>query len=449
MHRAKFWAVILLCVFACRMHPQSSAPLPAPASSTPQPSQPSIDLELARQYFRESQQICRKDNGRLWGQPLARPMMLVDPKTRFIVTSEADTDGLLKADHGVFTGHLPEDKHIFNTTLEWAGKRWAQVLWPVPRDPASRREVFLHEQFHLVQHSLGLRFVNSLNFQVDSLDGRYLLQLEWRALKTALTTRDERQQESSIEDALLFRRRRHQIFPDSAESESALELIEGTAEYTGVKLAMDDEEAQLKYAVRLINRESTSSAYSRVFAYASGPAYGLLLDQYASNWRKLVVNGYGMAEIMESRLLWKAPPDLAAAVAARAAFYDGPALRAQEEARETQREHRFGKLRTLLVDGPVLKLPNAHLDYVPDPDKVRQYEDIGSIFLSVRVVADWGVLEVSKAVLLDPSFRIVLPAPFTAQDRTLSGDGWTLRLNPGWETVPDRRPGDYILRRAK
>jgi hypothetical protein len=444
MHRAKFWAVILLSLITSPVHSQAPAPPPTPAAT-----KPTIDLELARQYFQESRQICKRDNGRLWGQPLARPMMLVDPKTRFIVTSEADTDGLLKADHGVFTGRLPEDKNIFNTTVEWAGKRWAQVMWPVPRDPDSRREVFLHEQFHLVQHALGLRSVSALNFQVDSLEGRYLLQLEWRALKDALLSRDEEHQKTAMTDALLFRRRRHQIFPDSAESETALETIEGTAEYTGVKLGIEAEDAQVKYAIRLIDRESDSAAYSRIFAYASGPAYGLLLDQWASNWRKLVVKGYGMAEIMESRLEWKSPSDLPAAVAVRAKLYDGVALRTQEEARESQREYRFGRLRTLLVDGPVLKLPNAHLDYNGDPDKVRQYEGIGNIFLSFRGVADWGIIEVSKAALLDTNWRVVVPAPFKSNGQTLSGDGWTLQLNAGWEAVPDRRPGDFFLRRTK
>jgi hypothetical protein len=408
-----------------------------------------IDLALARQYFQESRAICRKDNSRLWGRPLGGPMMLVDPKTRYVVASEADSEGKLHPESGVFTGRLPEDTNIFNTVIAWAGKHWALVMWPVPRDPASRREVLLHEQFHLVQPSLGLRSAPAQNFQVDSLEGRYLLQLEWRALKTALQASEEAPQKAAIADALLFRQRRHEIFVNSAESEIALELTEGTAEYTGVKLAIRGEEDQLRYAVRLIEREMESPAYSRVFAYASGPAYGLLLDQYASNWRRLVVNGYGMAEIMASRLQWKPPADTAAAVSVRAVSYDGPALRAQEEAREAQREYRFGKLRTLLVDGPVLKLPNAHLDYRSDPDKVRQYEDIGTIHLGLRVVADWGILEVSRAVLLDPNGRVVLPAPFTAQAQTLKGDGWTLRLNPGWETIPDRRAGDFLLRRAK
>lgn len=97
----------------------------------------------------------------------------------------------------------------------------------------------------------------------------------------------------------------------------------------------------------------------------------------------------------------------------------------------------------------MLKLPSSHADFQTNPDKMRQYEDIGTIYLTLRVVADWGILEVSKAALMDPSWRVVLPAPFTAKDQALVGDGWTLRLNPGWETVPDRRPGDFVLRRAK
>jgi len=446
-----------------QMHPQNphtssvpAKPSPTPTSSlTEHPSstpsikpQPPIDLELARQYFEDVKQICRKDNGHLWGRPIGAPLMLVEPKSRFIVTSEADAGGVLKADHGVFVGQLPEDKNIFNTIIEWSGKKWAQILWPVPRDLTTRREVMVHEQFHLLQPMLGIRARSGGNPQVDSLDGRYLLQLEWRALKTALLTKDQAPQTVAIEDALLFRARRYQLFPSAEESESSLELVEGTATYTGIKLGAESDEQRIRYAVNELNWDARKKAYARIFPYASGLAYGLLLDQYASNWRKLAMDGYGFAEIMTSRLEWKAPGGLQAEVEKRAAVYDGKKLWADEEARESVYENRFGRLRSLLVDGPTLKLPRVHADVQINPDEEREYEGVGTICLTLRVVADWGILEVSKAALLDGQGRVVVPAPFTVVGQGLSGDGWTLRLNSGWQAVPAGRPGDFVLKKV-
>jgi phage tail protein X len=63
--------------------------------------------------------------------------------------------------------------------------------------------------------------------------------MEWRALERALRQTGPARS-AAIADALLFRTYRRTLFPDSAKNENALELNEGLAEYTGVRLSSAD-----------------------------------------------------------------------------------------------------------------------------------------------------------------------------------------------------------------
>jgi hypothetical protein len=78
----------------------------------------------------------------------------------------------------------------------------------------------------------------------------------------------------------------------------------------------------------------------------------------------------------------------------------------------------------------------------------------------VQVTDGWGTLEAGGGALLvrDAEGRFTevrVPAPAVdagaqgagAAGRTLSGDGWTLRLADGWKAVPGARPGDLTLAR--
>jgi hypothetical protein len=109
-----------------------------PSIASTQAPQP-IPIETAQTYFAEAQVLCQADHGQLWGVSLCGPIMFADPRTRFIVASQADTKGALKADGGVFIGSLPADQTIANTAVEWSGLQWTQMLWPLPATSDSGR----------------------------------------------------------------------------------------------------------------------------------------------------------------------------------------------------------------------------------------------------------------------------------------------------------------------
>jgi len=85
-------------------------------------------------------------------------------------------------------GDRPRTLGFVNAPLEWGGTRWAAYVWPLlPADDArARGRLLLHELFHRVQLELGLMTMGQPNDHLDTLEGRYWLQLEWRALARAL-----------------------------------------------------------------------------------------------------------------------------------------------------------------------------------------------------------------------------------------------------------------------
>jgi len=72
-------------------------------------------------------------------------------------------------------------------------------------------------------------------------------------------------------------------------------------------------------------------------------------------------------------------------------------------------------------------------------------EKLGTVYPTMRISADWGVLEVSNGALLKPDWSAVSVVAPTIMDATPKGDGWTLELKPNWKLVPGGRNGDFAL----
>ena len=319
------------------------------------------------------------------------------------------------------------------------------VRWPLPEDRTARVRLMIHELWHRAQAGLGFPMSNPANAHLDTLEGRIGLQLEWRALGRALTTTGpERRQ--AILDAQVFRAYRRQMFPQALSEERELEMNEGLAEYTGVKLASPTEQKARELAARGLTEAASYPSFVRSFAYATGPAYGLLLDEADPAWRKTLKPTDDFGALLGTALTLRFPGDLRTAAAQRAKSYDGEALRAAETERENERQKMRAGYRARFIEGPVLILPLRQVNAQFDPNNVQAMEELGQVYPKARVTDLWGILDVSGGALLNSQWTEVrVPAPIDLRARPLQGAGWTLNLQPGWELVPGPRPGDYRL----
>jgi hypothetical protein len=403
-----------------------------------------LDLPRAERYLQEFDSLCRKDGGRLWGVSLCGPMLLVDSGTRQAVGNERDGSGLLQPRDGVFAGSLPVDVGIANTAVEWSGKRWTMILWySLDEDPRDRRRLLAHEAFHRIQPELHLDPAGELNDHLDTEDGRIWLQEEWNALQMALLSKGK-DRRRAVEDALTFRAARRDRFPSAAAREIPLEIFEGLAEYSGMRLAGFSRE-QVVEAVKRKRKGETGLV--RSFAYVSGPLYGFLLDGTGAGWRKEVKSDTDLGALLGGRL--QASPGPPAEAEGRSGSYGGAALRSSEDQRERDRQARLAAWRASLIDGPVLVLDLKSVTSGSfDPGKVFPFGENQTVYGSRELIAVWGRLNVEGgAILENRSSREAHVSLKGAAPDLSRGEGWSLQLETGWEVAPGERPGDYVVRK--
>ncbi|HYF24005.1 MAG TPA: hypothetical protein VD929_11470 [Caulobacteraceae bacterium] len=402
-----------------------------------------IPTSQAAAAFSEMRAACAADGGRLWKRDLCGPVVFVDPQTRmFVADREAPVDAKLKG--GLFLGRLPSEMNAANTAVEWGGGRWTMVLWPLPSDKADRLGLLMHEAFHRVQPDLKIPMRSPVPAHLADANGRAGMRMEWRALAAALSAADDAARRTAIADALAFRAWRRSLAPDAGRLENDLELNEGLAEYTGQKLSgRPDAE---KHAASALARAEGQESYARSFAYASGPAYGLLLDRYEPGWRGRISQASDLGQMLAAAVRPSVPDWKAAG-----ARYGFDQVLAEEAAAAAERDRQAAQWRAKLVDGPVLRLPFGQMQIQFDPGKLFPLQEHGTVYPALRITDAWGVLEVKEGALVDGSWsgvRVVAPSG-AAETGQLSGPGWTLKLAPGWRLRPGARAGDFTIAKAE
>ena len=389
-----------------------------------------VDQQRAEQYFKEAATLCSRDGGRLWGISLCGPMVFADARTRTIATNQPRP-----------TAEQPRTLGFVNAPVEWGGSRWAAYVWDFTTslDQDARGILMLHELFHRIQPDLGLITVSGNNAHLDTLEGRIWLQLEWRALARALAQSGE-ERKHAVSDAAAFRLARRSQFADAAESERAEEIREGLAQYTGtVTTAASHADAVASVLAQLASAEQQETFLQQ--AYTTGVAYGLLLDTASPDWRRRVRSDSDLGQMLLAAL--DVTP-VANAVEASAS-YGGRELRAAEQTRAERRRAAVLELQKRFVDGPVLLVPSGGsgsfnaVGATPIPG-------VGIVYvLPYRQSGEWGTLEAMNGVLVNDDGTRRLPGPVRVDGATLTGDGWTVTVAPGWKVISGPRSGDYQI----
>lgn len=410
-------------------------------------SVPPIPIDSATRAFAQAHALCSADAGALWGVSLCGPIMFVDAPSRTIVASARDTKGELKPSGGVFVGMLPANQNVANTAFDWSGVRWTQMLWPIPSDERLRATLMVHELFHRIQGQLKLPAMKAGdNAHLDELEGRYYMQLEWRALARALEEHAGVGVATGVRDALLFRAERYRIYPRAAAEERALEMNEGLAEYTGVRVGNPTPALRTKMALHDLLAHVDDQTFVRSFAYATGPAYGLLLDRYAPGWRRELRTGASMDSLLRRALHAGTPGKLEQGAPAVAKSYGGETLRAAEVVRDRKRQETLAQNRRKFIDGAKLTLKFQHMNVQFDPRTLQPLADEGTVYPTIHISDDWGIIDAKNGALMKPDWSaLVVVAPSLTEGSHVSGDGWTLELKPGWKIIPGARRGDFTL----
>ncbi len=191
-----------------------------------------------------------------------------------------------------------------------------------------------------------------------------------------------------------------------------------------------------------------SPRLSRSFAYATGPALGLLLDRYGAGWRKKVKQNSNLGSLLGEALGFRASTDIDTQGQSSAERYGFRAGAADEHARATRTQALLAKYRARFVNGQVLEFPKTEeLRRSFNPNNLVPLGENGTVYTTGTFVSRWGKLQTDDiGGLLSPDHQSLgVSAPTDPSLRPVIGPGWRLELAAGWTLRPGAKAGDFVV----
>jgi hypothetical protein len=401
----------------------------------------------ASYYIKKAEEICNRDNGRLWGKNLFGPVMFVERTSRRIIASQQDNEGLLKEKDGVYNGTYPKELILINAPVKFGGTQYAMVPLPPEEDEYRIITRIIHSLFHRFQDSQGIKPTSFNESNMDEKEARLWIKLEWKALRKALnTTGDERQ--LAIRDALIFRGSNRELYHNVAGDENNFETYEGLATFTYTLLCTNSPEEYKMRLFEYLDRVYSMQSYSRSYGFVHGALYASLLYDKGYNFQNVRSDSFDLGTAVKELYKIELPTICRDVAGSLALSYDVDAIYKEEEKRTTEIKENMHKLISTFTEKPVvfLELESPYFDF--EPENIQPLDTLGTLYNSMRVSDNWGKLTVDEGgCLVSNNFKFlrITAKGYKADKNRISGEGWHLILNDDWELVPVEQ--NYFVRK--
>ena len=409
--------------------------------------------------LKKAKEILEKDDGELWGHRIWSNDILVLDFDNTIYSlvrlPESQTD-----ESGLYFKKMGENELSFtNSAQQYNGKTYAVVMANYLDDQSS---TIIHELFHILQLA-ARKFNGDPVDYLDNQDAREWLRMEYHALRAGLQAAQQRAStklvRDHLEDALRFRKVRQTQYAAYRQGELEIETLEGMANYTGIVLSTYDD----KYAkaIREIKQREAAQTYTRPFPYATGPAYGMLLDYLKIDWKSDLKTIYNFLEIYESDSNKPISVDDVNLKRAQQR-HDYQNIHAQELKRKQEYDDNVAFYTRLLINQPTLRARltdgdknysmtfnmNGTLvlgEYGTVYSSIKGIDGSGNHFGSFETLAGKDRLGESGILRLAQNGEFVFPYPTQITDRMIRGENYEIQLNEGWETKKSDQTGNLVI----
>jgi hypothetical protein len=406
--------------------------------------QSKINPDTITTYFREIKENTNHYK-KLWGIDLYGPILLADPQSRIIYANSPDSLGILKQDGEIFSGILPNSVNIANTAIWWSGRLWAMIMLPLPESKHERLDLLSHELFHRSQPLLGFKMGNPANNHLDQKEGRVYLRLELEALKHALVAKSQSEINRNLTNALYFRNLRYSVYPDAKTSENSLEINEGLATYTGIFMSGRDRLQLNEYFENKITEFQNYPTFVRSFAYLTIPLYGTILNRTDMYWNNQVDNKTNLADFFIKSFGLHLPATLGEEIINQ---YNYAKIYAEESKREERIKQLTAEFKAIFIEQPHLEIRFEKMSISFDPRNIMPIEGYGTVYPTLRVSDNWGILQVSNGALLGTNWdKIIISEPTQVGKDKVAGNGWTIDLNNGYYVEKNSSDKNYSLKK--
>jgi hypothetical protein len=394
-------------------------------------------LEKASQYFKSVEDICNRDNGKLWGKNLYGPIMYVDRTSRRIIANQPDNEGLLKGKDGIYTGLYPKELLINNAPVKFGGKRFAMAPIPVEEDEYRLKTRAIRSLFHSFQNDEGIISSSFNANNMDEKEARLWIKLEWKALRKAINSEGEVRQ-LAIRDALIFRGSNREFYRKYADDETRFETYEGLATFTYTLLCTNSAEEFKTRLFENLDRIYSMQSYARSFGFIHGALYASLLYDKGFDFKTIRTDNYDLGKAVKELYNIELPIVCRDVAGSLALNYDIDIINREEEQRLADMRESIHKLISTFTEKPVvfLELESPYFDF--EPEDIHSLDTLGILYSSMRVSDNWGKLTVDKGgCLVSNNFKYlrITAKGYKADKNRISGEGWQLTLNSDWELV--------------
>jgi hypothetical protein len=407
-------------------------------------SQDRNDKETIDMYFQEikSNTGLYRD---IWGIDLYGPLLFVDQKTRDIYANVPDSAGLLRKEGKIYAGVLPAKINIANTAIKWGGTLWAMIMLPLPEKKQDRLDLLSHELFHCYQPQLHFKMANPGNNHLDQKDGRISLRLEFEALHQALKAKSKAEAVRNLTNALYFRNMRYAVYPEAKPEENSLELNEGLATYTGIAMSGRNTKELNEYFETKLADFQNNPSFVRSFAYLTIPLYGTILSGSDKYWNKKVDNNTNMGDFFIKSFNLQIPVSLADEIKNQYGFAE---ISTGEAKREEHIKQITAEYKRVFIEKPHLEIRLENMNISFDPRNLMPVEGYGTVYPTLRLSDNWGILTVTEGALLGSNWdRVTVSEPAVISNEKVSGKGWRIDLNKGYVVEKDSSGKNYLVKK--
>ncbi len=386
------------------------------------------------QTFSVVDSLLKSDNGNFWGKQLYGSIILVDPISRIFYSNENNPTNDFKQIRTIFSDSLPANITIANTAINWNNKRWSMVMLPLPKDKNTRNNLIIHELYHRLQPEIGFGNIKELdNKHLDTYRGRLLLKLELEALEKGLSSNDEKLKMQHVQNALIFRNKRHEN-KEIKNAENSLELNEGLAEYTAIMLSGRDGQKMTTHFTQSKRDFYTNPTFVRSFAYQTIPLYGYMLASKNKQWHRAIDSTTNLTDYFNKSFQATLETEKSSEEIAIEFKYNYLEIKEEETKRENARLENIKRLKVKFFENAILELAFKNMNISFDPRNITPLDNLGTVYPNIKVTDDWGILTVNNEALLASDWsNVKVTAPTEITTKIVKGDGWELELNPKWQ----------------
>ena len=403
--------------------------------------------EKASMYFKSVEEICNRDNGKLWKKNLYGPLIFVDRTSRRLIANQPDKEGLLKVKDGIYTGVYPKELLINFTPVKFGGVLFAMAPLPNEEDAYRIKTAAIHGLFHRFREISGIPFTSYNTNNMDDKEARLWIKLEWKALRKALGSEGDNSQ-PAIRDALIFRGSNRELYQKYANDENRFETYEGLATFTYTLLCSGSRAEFKNRLFENLDRIYAMQSYARSYGFIDGALYASLLYDKGFELSKIRTDTFDLGKAVKETYKVELPLICRDVAGSLAVSYDIGAINKEEEIRLADIKESLHKQVSIFTEKPVvfLELESPYFDF--EPEDIHSLDTLGTLYSSMRVSDNWGKLTVDKVgCLVSNNFKYlrITAKGFKEEKNRISGEGWHIILNDDWKLVPVDQ--DYFVRK--